>query len=118
MTKTQTTVLFVYFEYDYVDVSTDGSELRRMFNLLGPREVADMDKSVYAFFQFYEDTEVGEVANLSGMLASNRIFHLDGFPWIFFELLNAEAHLALFAIKRQDNSFYLITNVHELLCGA
>jgi hypothetical protein len=51
---------------------------------------ADVDESVYTFFQFYEDTEVGEVANLSGMLASNRIFHLDGFPWVLLELLDAE----------------------------
>src|SRR3712207_592642 len=88
-----------------------------MLNLLCPREVADVDQAVNTFLELNKDTEVGKVANLSGVLAANGIFVLDSFPWIFLELLDTKAHLALVAVESQDNSFYLVTNVHEFLCG-
>ena len=75
-----------------------------------------MDKSVNAFLKLNEDTEVCEVANLCGVLASNRILVLDSLPWVFLELLDTEAHLALLAVECEDNCLYLVTNVHELLC--
>ena len=49
-----------------------------------------MDKSVNAFLKLNEDSEVGEVANFSGVLASNRILNLDCLPWVFLELLDAK----------------------------
>ena len=49
-----------------------------------------MNESVNAFLKFNKYTEVGEVANLSGVLASNRILHFDSLPWIFLELLDTE----------------------------
>ena len=59
-----------------------------MLNLLGPREVADVNQAVNAFFEFNEYTKVGEVANLSSMLAANRILFFDIFPWVGLELLD------------------------------
>ena len=58
-----------------------------------------MNESVNAFLKFNEYTEVGEVANLSGVLASNRILHFDSLPWIFLKLLDTKAHLALLAVE-------------------
>ena len=75
-----------------------------------------MDKSVYTFFKFNEDTEVGEVSNLRGVLAANGIFNLDGFPWVVLQLLDAKRHLALVSVECKDNSLYLVANVHEVLC--
>src|SRR5574344_465841 len=87
-----------------------------MLYFLSPRKVADMDQSVYTFFKFYEYTEVGEVAYFSCMLASDRIFNLDCFPWIFLQLFDTQRHLALFAVESQDNCFYLVAYMQEFLC--
>ena len=76
-----------------------------------------MDKSVYAFLQLNEDTEVGEVSHLGGVLAADGVLHFDVLPWVFLKLLDAEAHLALLAIQRQDNCLYLVAHLHEVLCG-
>ena len=61
-----------------------------MLNLLGPAEVADVDQTIDTLFELNEYAEVGEVANLSGVLAANRIFNLDSLPGIFLELLDTE----------------------------
>ena len=86
-----------------------------MLNLLGPREVRDVDKAVNTFLKLYEDTEVGEVANLSGVLAADRILGIDALQWVFLELLDTEAHLALLAVEGQDNCLYLVAYVQEVL---
>ena len=71
--EAQTTVFLVDFQNHYVDVCTDLSEFRRMFNLLRPRQVRDVDQTVNTFFYFYEYAEVSEVANLGNVLAAYRI---------------------------------------------
>ena len=50
----ETTVVLVDFENLNFDVGTDLSKFRGVFNLLGPREVADVDESVNAFLDFNE----------------------------------------------------------------
>ena len=87
-----------------------------MLNLLCPREVRDVDQTINTFLELYEDTEVSEVANLSCVLAGNRLLSLDSLPWIFLELLDTKAHLALSAVESQDNCLYLVANVEEFLC--
>ena len=87
-----------------------------MLNLLCPREVRDVDEAVNTLFELYEDTEVGEVANLSCVLAAYRILNLDSLPWIFLELLDTERHLALCAVECKDNCLYLVAYVQEVLC--
>ena len=77
-----------------------------------------MDESVNAFLELYEDTEVGEVTNLSCVLASNGILNLDGLPWIFLKLLDAERHLALLAVESEYYSLYLVAYMEELLSAA
>ena len=86
-----------------------------MLNLLGPREVADVDKSVNTLLQLNEYAEVGEVAHLSSMLASNRILNLDSLPWVFLKLLDTKAHLALVAVESEDNSLHLVAHAEEVL---
>ena len=88
--KAETTVLLVDIQNDNVNLCTNLSELRRMLNLLSPREVADVNQTVNTLFELNEYTEVSEVANLSGVLAANRILNLDSLPGIFLQLLDAE----------------------------
>ena len=70
--KAETTVLLVDIQNDNVNLCTNLSELRRMLNLLSPREVADVNQTVNTLFELNEYTEVSEVANLSGVLAAKR----------------------------------------------
>lgn len=113
--KRETTVLLVYLENYNLDRLTNLCELRWVLNLLCPREVRDVDKSVNTFLEFNEDTEVSEVANLSCVLRAFRILSCDSLPWIFLKLLCAERHLALVAVESEDNSLYLVANLHEVL---
>ena len=55
--QAQTTVSYVDVEYYDLDLCTDLSELIRVFDLLGPAQVADVDQTVNAFLDLYEDTE-------------------------------------------------------------
>ena len=64
VTEREAAVVLVDFENNNLDVGANLSELRGVLDLLGPREVRDMDKAVNAFFEFNKYTEVGEVANL------------------------------------------------------
>ena len=75
-----------------------------------------MDKAVNSFFNFNEHTEIGEVAHLSCVAAAKRIFCLNVFPRIVLELLDAEAHLAVLAVKGEHNSLNLVADLHEVLC--
>ena len=87
-----------------------------MLHLLGPAQVRDVDQTVNTLLELNEDTEVGEVANLSGVLAANRILGLDGLLRNLLQLLDTQAHLALLAVESQDDCLNLVANVQELLC--
>ena len=86
VTEAETTVLLVDFEHLNFDVGTDLSELRGVFDFLRPRKVGDVDKTVYALFEFNKYTEVGEVANFGVVTRTHGIFLFDIFPGIGFEL--------------------------------
>ncbi len=115
VTEAQATVFLVDFQNLYVDVGTNLSEFRRMLHLLGPRQVRDVDQTVNTFFDFYEYTEVSEVANLCSVLAAYGILSFDSFPRILLQLLDTQRHLAFVAVQSQDNSFYFVAHLHEVL---
>ena len=115
VTQAQATVFLVDVEYLYFDRRTDLSYFARVLDLLGPREVGDMNQPFYAFFDFHKGSEVGEVANGSGMGAAHRVFHFNVFPWIGLQLFHAERHLAVFAVEGKNHCFYLFTHGHEIL---
>ena len=115
VTKAQATVFFVDFQYLNFDICTDLSEFRRMFYFLSPRQVRDVDQSVYTFFDFHEYTEVSEVTNFCSVLGTYRILFFDSFPWILFQLFDTQRHLTFVTVKSQDNSFYFVTYLHEVL---
>ena len=114
----ETTVGLVDFEDNYLDVSANLRELRGVLNLLRPGEVGDVDEAVNALFEFNEHTEVGEVANLGVVTRANGIFHLDVLPGVFHELLDAERHLAVGAVEREDDGFDFVAYLEEVLSRA
>ncbi len=116
--QAEAVLLGVDFEDDDVDFLAVMDEVGRMFDLLGPAEVADVDKAVDAFFQFHEDAEVGEVADNAGVAAAYAVFLIDIEPWVWHELFDAEAHLASFAVEVQDDSFHFLTLLEEVLSAA
>ena len=65
VTEREATVFLVDLEDHDFHRSTYFSELVGVLDLLRPREVGDVYKTIDTFFDFYEDTEVREVANLS-----------------------------------------------------
>ena len=113
--EAQTTVLLVDLQDDDLNLGTHCCELRRMLHLLGPRQVRDVDKTIDTLLELYEDTEVGEVADLCSVDRADRILLLDILPRILLELLQTERHLALLTVERQDNGLYLVADVEELL---
>ncbi len=116
VTKAQTTIFFVDIEYLNFYRSTDLSHFTRMFDLLCPGKVGDMDQSFYAIFNFDKGAEVGEVTYGSGVRAAHRIFLFNIFPWIGFELFDAERHFTFITIECQDNGFHLFVYRHKVLC--
>ncbi len=98
-------------------MSTDLGELVRVFDLLGPAQVADVDQTVNAFFDLYKDTEVGEVAYLSPVAGANSVLGLYVCPRIVFELLDTQTHLALCAVESKDNGIYLVAYFQEVVSG-
>ena len=76
-----------------------------------------MDQAIDTLLELYEDTEVGEVAHLGGVLAANGVLHLDVLPRILLELLQAKAHLALVAVEGEDDGLYLVAYLQEVLSG-
>ena len=74
-----------------------------------------MDQSIDAFLHLDKQAEVGEVAHLSAVLRLHRELELDVVPWIWNELLHAQAHLPLFAVDAQDDGLDLVSHFQELL---
>ena len=89
-----------------------------MFDLLGPGEVGDVDQTVNTLFQLNKDTEVGEVADRSGVFGTDRVFGHDVCPRIRDELLDAERHLAVLAVEGEHNSFHFVADFEEVVRGA
>ena len=114
--KAQTTVLLVDFENDYVDIGTDLGKFARVLNLLGPREVGDMNQTVDALLNLDEYAEIGKVAHFGSAFGTDRIFLLDVLPWVCGQLLDAERHLALCTVESQNNCLNLVANLQEILC--
>ena len=85
VTEAEATVFLVDFEDLNFDGRTDLSEFAGVFDLLGPREVRDVDQAVNSFFEFYEYAEVSEVANLGGVAAADGEAHFDVGPGIGFD---------------------------------
>ena len=74
-----------------------------------------MDQAVDTLLDLDEDTEVGKVAHLGRALRADGILGFDIFPGIGRKLLDAQRHLALLAVERQDDGLDFVADLHELL---
>nr|GFC82685.1 hypothetical protein [Tanacetum cinerariifolium] len=88
-----------------------------MLNFLGPRQVRYVHEAVHTFFQFYEQAEVGQVAHGAAVLGAycKLLSEVAASPRVFGQLLDAEAHLAVFAVEGQYYCLYRIALLDEVL---
>ena len=89
-----------------------------MLDLLRPAEVRDVYQTVDAFFELNEQAKVREVANDAFLLGVDRVTLVDLGPRVLLQLLQAEGHLAVFAVDVEDNAFDFVADTQEILCAA
>ena len=77
-----------------------------------------MHQTIDAFFELNEQTEVREVANDAFLLGVDWVTLVDLSPRVLLQLLQAEGHLAVFAINVEDNAFDFVSDTQEVLCAA
>ena len=116
--EAETTVVLVDLKNFHFDFSTNLGEFAGVFDFLCPAEVADVDEAIDTFFNFNEYAEVSEVAHFCCVAAANGIAYFDIFPWVFLELLDAEAHLTLVAVECEDDCFDFVADFEEFLSAA
>ena len=61
-----------------------------VLNLLGPRQVTDMDEAVDTFLNTNEDTEVSDVTNLTKDARPNGVSLVEKRPWVRLSLLHTK----------------------------
>src|SRR5690606_14238114 len=107
----------VKLEYHNLHFIANLNELGRMLDLLRPAQVRYVHKAVDAFFEFNEQTEVGQITDNTLVACTHGVLGEDilARPRIFGELLDAQRHLPLLAIQRQDDSLNFVTHFHEVL---
>ena len=77
-----------------------------------------MHQTIDAFFELNEQTEVREVANDAFLLGVDWVTLVDLSPRVLLQLLQAEGHLAVFAVDVEDNTFDFVSDTQEVLCAA
>src|SRR5271166_529819 len=85
-----------------------------MLHPLGPAQVADVDQPVYAFFNFDESSEIGQVADPALDNRTHWEFLVQTFPRVRLQLLKAQANAALAGIDVQHHGFNLVANIDQL----
>ena len=73
-----------------------------MADLLRPRHVRNVQQTVDAFFEFDERTVVGQVADLSVDLFSDRVLVFDLVPRVVLSLLHTQRHLFATFVDAQN----------------
>ncbi len=89
-------------EDHHLDFLRGGDDLARMDVLLGPGHFGDVDQAFDARLQFHEGAVVGDVGDAARELGADRIFRVDAFPRIGFELLHAERDAVRFLVDADD----------------
>src|SRR5271166_393650 len=85
-----------------------------MLHPFGPAQVADVDQPVYAFFNFDESSEIGQVADLALNNRAHGKFLVQTFPRVRLQLLETQANTALAGIDVQHHGFNLVANIDQL----
>ncbi len=85
-----------------LDLLADANHLGRVVDPLGPRHLADVHQPLDAFLEFDEGAVRGDVDDLARYLLADRVPRLDIVPRRGGFLLQAEGHLLLLAVDRED----------------
>src|SRR6185312_1064831 len=83
-------LLRIDVEHHHLDLLAGRDDLAGMHVLLGPAHLGDVHQTLDAGLQLDESAVVGDVGDAALELRAGRIFQLDAFPRIGFELLHAE----------------------------
>src|ERR1700723_1172053 len=81
---------------------------------LGPAQIADVDQTVDAVFDFDERSEVGQVSHPAFYRRADWVFLMQSVPRISGELPHAQRNPALLRVHVQYDAVYVVANVHQL----
>ena len=112
--ETDALLLLIHIDDNALDDIALLVELVGVRNLLGPADVADMEKAVDARLDFDERAVVGEVANLAFDDGAGRVLLGDEFPRIDFGLLDTEGDLKLLLVDVEHDHIDFLADRHEL----
>src|SRR5258706_15681018 len=88
-----------------------------MLDLFGPRNVGNVNEAVDALFKFYKRAKIGKITHLADDLGADRVFEIDGVPWVFLELFHAKADAILDGINAENLNGDFMTLVKQTLCA-
>ena len=86
---------------DRLDLLVLFEHILGMLDLFGPRDIRYVHEAVDTLFEFDKCTKIGEIANASDDLCTDRILDVDCIPGIFLKLSHAEADAFLDSIDAE-----------------
>src|SRR5271169_6533329 len=90
--KADPALLRVDVEHHDLDLLTGRDDLAGMHVLFGPAHFGDVNQPLDPRLKFNKGAVVGDVGDTAAELGAGRVFQLDAFPWIGFELFHAERY--------------------------
>src|SRR5262245_32802387 len=84
-----------------------------VFYALGPGQVRNMHQTVDTFFDFDEGPEIGHIADAALHYRTDAVAAIDGSPWIWLELFQAERNSTFPGMHFENNGFHLIARMHD-----
>src|SRR5436305_9319645 len=95
-------LLRVDIEHHDLDLLTGRDDLAGVHVLLGPAHLGDVDETLDPGLQFDEGAVIGDVCDAALELGAGRVFELNTFPRIGFELLHAERDALCLGVEADD----------------
>ena len=96
-------ILLVDAEYDGLDFLSEGEDVGRTADALGPAEFGNVDESLNAVLELHESAVGHKVRDLALDLLADREALIDALPGIGLELLEAEADALLVLVDLEDH---------------
>lgn len=114
MPRGDATTLFVDVQNHDFHFVADLYDLRRVDVLVGPVHFGDVHQTFDTFFQLGEAAVVGQVGDAGHDAGAFRVTRLDGNPWVFAQLLQAQRYAVALAVELQHLDIDLVANVDDL----
>ena len=110
----QAFLILIDFEDHGVDLLTLLEDFRRVFDVLGPRHIGNMDQTVHPFIETDKGAEVRQAFDFSLDLGSHRIFRFNKIPRIRGDLLHAERDFPGGFVHIQHLGFHDVSDRNDL----